>query len=108
LPISDHYQPDISYSEAVFNSTVLAPLVRLVAKLLYPKHGTMFYRGEEKLKPLLAQLRKLDPTLDTRHGYNANGVIRVFKHNNIELLITELSSGFGKLDKSKHSCDHYK
>jgi hypothetical protein len=60
------------------------------------------------LEALFIQLEKIDPTVDARSGYNADSIIRVGAHNNIELIIPKVGSCFSKPDKSKHATDHYK
>ncbi|GAN01917.1 hypothetical protein MAM1_0013d01354 [Mucor ambiguus] len=73
---------DIKHSEAVFNHFVLAPTLKAICKTLYCEHQTTWYPGEEKLDALLTQLKKLDPTVDRRHGYNADS-IKEFKSGGV-------------------------
>lgn len=98
----------ITHSEAAFNSTVVFPVLKAVSQHFYEQYHTKCYPGEEKLVALFSQLKKIDPTIDSRNGYYADSIIRVGTHNNIELLIFEVSSCFSKSDKSKHATDHYK
>lgn len=68
----------------------------------------MHFPGEEKLKCLYEELKKADSKIDTRCGYNADSIIRVMSLAELEILITEVSSRFKKIDKTKHASDHYK
>ncbi|KAL0143725.1 hypothetical protein V8B55DRAFT_1480088 [Mucor lusitanicus] len=99
---------DIKHSESAFNQLVVAPIVKAAAKELYPSFQTVFFPGEEKLKALLEQLKTIDSKVDKRHGYNADGIIRTRGHQELEVLIYEVSSGYLYQDKAKHSTDHHK
>ncbi|KAL9536779.1 hypothetical protein MBANPS3_012372 [Mucor bainieri] len=99
---------DIKHSESAFNQLVVAPIVKAAAKELYPSFQTVFFPGEEKLKALLEQLKTIDSKVDKRHGYNADGIIRTKGHQELEVLIYEVSSGYLYQDKAKHSTDHHK
>ncbi|KAI8067348.1 hypothetical protein BDF21DRAFT_324961, partial [Thamnidium elegans] len=94
----------ITHSEAAFNSTVVFPSLKAVFQHFYEQYRTKCYPSEEKLEALFTQLKKID----ARSGYNADSIIRVGVHNNIELMIAEVSSCFSKPNKSKHATDHYK
>jgi hypothetical protein len=109
--IYNTYDPtlvSITHSEAAFNSTTVFPLLKAVSQCFYEQYHTKCYPSEEKLKPLYTQSKKIDSTVDARSWYNVDSIIRVGAHNNIELMIAEVSSCFSKPDKSKHATDHYK
>lgn len=110
IPIShlDTSAVDIKHSESAYNQTVISPIFKSIARQLYTEYGTVWFPGEEKLNSLFDQLKLIHPDIDKRHGYNADSVLRVRSHSNLEVFIAEVSSRFMQTDKSKHSTDHHK
>ncbi|KAI9496385.1 hypothetical protein BDB00DRAFT_758338, partial [Zychaea mexicana] len=45
---------------------------------------------------------------DGRYHYNADGVLRADEFLNMEILLTEVSNGYGSNNSGKSSFDHYK
>ncbi|KAI7855701.1 hypothetical protein BDC45DRAFT_438937, partial [Circinella umbellata] len=45
---------------------------------------------------------------DGRYRYNADGILRANSFSNLEVMLTEVSCGYGKAENSKVSFDHYK
>jgi hypothetical protein len=56
---------------------------------------------------MTAQLKNKGMT-DGRYKYNADGLICANDFSGLEILLTEVSSGYGSGDGSKVSFDHYK
>ncbi|KAI7848540.1 hypothetical protein BDC45DRAFT_450041 [Circinella umbellata] len=45
---------------------------------------------------------------DGRYRYNADGILRTNDFSNLEMMLTEVSCGYGKTENGKASFDHYK
>ncbi|KAG1073752.1 hypothetical protein G6F42_025778 [Rhizopus arrhizus] len=101
IPIShlDTSAVDIKHSESAYNQTVISPIFKSIARQLYTEYGTVWFPGEEKLNSLFDQLKLIHPDIDKRHGYNADSVLRVRSHSNLEVFIAEVSSRFMQTDK---------
>lgn len=84
----------------------MGPIVKAMCKELYEKYGTVYYPGEEKLDELYTQLKKIDPSVDRRHGYNADNIVRL-SNSGLEIFVSEVSSRYGAEKKDKHATDHY-
>ncbi|KAG0745759.1 hypothetical protein G6F57_001287 [Rhizopus arrhizus] len=67
----------------------------------------IFDTREIELEAMTVQLKNKGMT-DGRYKYNADGLICANDFSSLEILLTEVSSGYGSGDSSKASFDHYK
>lgn len=70
-------------------------------------HNVTFFPGEIELDAMTIQLKQKGMN-DRRYKYNADGTLRANDLSSSEILLTEVSSGYGSNDASKISFDHYK
>jgi hypothetical protein len=70
-------------------------------------YNITFLPEEIELEAMTAQLKNKGMT-DGRYKYNADGLICANDFSGLEILLTEVSSGYGSGDGSKVSFDHYK
>ena len=70
-------------------------------------HNVTFFPGEIELDAMTIQLKQKGMN-DGRYKYNADGTLVVNDHSAIEILLTEVSSGYGSNEAGKISFDHYK
>jgi hypothetical protein len=64
--------------------------------------------GEPVLKSMSKQLKELGLQVDDKSQYKADGIIKLFKMKEIEVLFLETSGSFGNKDKVKINFDHHK
>ena len=69
---------------------------------------TDFCYSEVCLEATSTQLKALNRMIDGRNKYNADGLIRMYRYKNLEILLLETSSYFGCSDQSKSKFDHHK
>jgi hypothetical protein len=70
-------------------------------------HNVTFFPGEIELDAMTIQLKQKGMN-DRRYKYNADGTLRANDLSATEILLTEVSSGYGSNDAGKISFDHYK
>lgn len=96
-----------SSSEGCLRFYVVDPLLRNCNDFLL-QHGrsVLFFPGEIELNSMTMQLQSQGIT-DGRLKYNADGKILV-EDLSTEILLSEVSSSYGKNSKGKTSFDHHK
>ncbi|KAG2196235.1 hypothetical protein INT47_007662 [Mucor saturninus] len=70
-------------------------------------HDITFLPGEIELNSMTTQLKQKGVN-DGRYKYNADGTLIASNFSAIEILLTEVSSGYGLKEVAKISFDHYK
>ncbi|KAI9004826.1 hypothetical protein CLU79DRAFT_782583 [Phycomyces nitens] len=70
-------------------------------------HNVTFFPGEIELDAMTAQLQ-LKGINDHRYKYNSDGTLKANDFAYAEILLTEVSSGYGSNNAGKISFDHYK
>lgn len=95
-------------SESCYRSYLFDHCVKATTKYLRNvSHDVTFYPGEIELDAMTIQLKQQGIN-DRRYKYNADGTLQVNNHSATEILLTEVSSGFGSNVTGKTSFDHYK
>ncbi|GAN09414.1 hypothetical protein MAM1_0266d08941 [Mucor ambiguus] len=103
-------QPPMTYSESVFNYTLLFPCLSATSSFLNDTNTveTYFTPGEEPLRAMVEQLTMINLKVDNRKSYKADGVIRSSKMNDLEVLLIETAGSFQSKDEYKISFDNIK
>ncbi|KAG0934809.1 hypothetical protein G6F57_011588 [Rhizopus arrhizus] len=95
--------------EATFNSLLIYPFLEAIANGVTVNHcGAELKVGEPVLKSMSKQLKELGLQLHDKSQYKADGIIKLFKMKEIEMLFLETSGSFGNKDKVKINFDHHK
>lgn len=100
----------MSYSESVFNQSLLYPCLITTANYL-KKTSTcdpFFVPGEESLSAINLQLESIGAKVDHRKVYHADAVIRLHELFDLEVLLLETSGSFENKDERKISFDNVK
>jgi hypothetical protein len=72
------------------------------------QYGAEFKVGECALKSMSKQLKELKIEEDDKSQYKADGIIKLFKMKEIEVLLLETSGSFDYKDRVKINFDHHK
>ncbi|KAG2217796.1 hypothetical protein INT45_001121, partial [Circinella minor] len=95
-------------TETIYRSYIFDPCLKNVAKYLRRTgHQITFLPGEIELNAITKQLQQ-SGMKDGRYHYNADGVFHADEFSNIEILLSEVSNGYGSNSNGKSSFDHYK
>lgn len=98
----------LSKSGSCYRSYVFDPIIKHCARFLRSTGDQVtFLPGEIELQVMSTQLNSQGLT-DGRYRYCADGIISVDDFFGLEILLTEVSSGFGNSDTSEISFDHHK
>lgn len=98
----------LSRSEMCYRSYIFDASLKSCTQYLRDRgHDITFLPGEIDLEAMTVQLKDKGMT-DGRYKYKADGLICANDFSSLEILLTEVSSGFGCTDISKVSFDHYK
>lgn len=102
--------PSMTYSEAVFNLSLLHPCILATATFLQnaSRFEPYFTPGEEPLRAMNEQLIIIGSKIDKRKTYNADGVIRLHALYDFEILLLETSGCFQNKNERKISFDNIK
>lgn len=96
-------------SEANFNSCLIYPFLKAIINAIDSNnYGCTFLPGKEPLASMSKQLKLSGQQEDDRNCYKADGVFRLLKLCNIEVLLLEASGAYGSTDKTKKPFDHHK
>ena len=97
----------LSKSESAYRSYVFDESIKSCTRYLRDTGANVtFLPGEIELTVMTRQLKN-DGLNDGRFKYNADGLLCSADFGNLEILLTEVSSGFGNSDGGKTSFDHY-
>ncbi|KAI9497048.1 hypothetical protein BDB00DRAFT_51774 [Zychaea mexicana] len=95
-------------SETIYRSYVFDPCLKNVAKYLRRTgYQITFLPGEIELNAITKQLQH-SGMKDGRYHYKADGMLRADEFPDMEILLTEVSNGYGSNSTGKSSFDHYK
>ena len=95
-------------SETIYRSYIFDPCLKNVAKYLLRKgYSVTFLPGEVELAAITKQLQQ-SRLKDDRYHYNADGILLASDFSGHEILLTEVSNGFGSNSNGKSSFDHHK
>ncbi|KAL7318307.1 hypothetical protein PS15m_004541 [Mucor circinelloides] len=95
-------------SESCYRSYLFDKCMMATTKYLCNfNHNVTFFPGEIELNAMTIQLKQKGMN-DGRYKYNADGTLIVNNLPAIEILLTEVSSGYGSTEAGKISLDHYK
>ena len=95
-------------SESCYRSYLFDKCMMATTKYLRNvNHDITFFPGEIELNSMTTQLKQKGMN-DGRYKYNADGTLIVNNFSAIEILLTEVSSGYGSNETGKISFDHYK
>lgn len=98
----------LEISESCYRSYLFDNCLKAAARYLRNiNHNVTFFPGEIELNAMTLQLKQ-EGMNDRRYKYNADGTLRVNDLSATEILLTEVSSGYGSSDAGKISFDHYK
>ena len=103
--------PSMTFSESVFNNSLLFPYISATASFLQydPTQLTPFFvPGEESLQATSEQLMIGSKKYDNRKTYHADGIIRLHDLYDLEVLLLETSVCFENKDEKKISFDNVK
>lgn len=103
-------QPPMTHSESVFNYTLLYPCLSATSSFLNDAatFEPYFTPGEEPLQAMAEQLTIINAKVDNRKQYKADGIIRLSKLNDLEVLLLETAGSFQSKDERKISFDNIK
>ncbi|KAG0928310.1 hypothetical protein G6F57_013565 [Rhizopus arrhizus] len=95
-------------SESCYRSYLFDKCMMATTKYLRNvNHDITFFPGEIELNSMTTQLKQKGMN-DGRYKYNTDGTLIVNNFSAIEILLTEVSSGYGSNEAGKISFDHYK
>lgn len=98
----------IQKSESCYRSYLFDKCMMTTTKYLSTlNHNVIFFPGEIELDAMTIQLKQKGMN-DGRFKYNADGTLVVDDHSEIEILLTEVSSGYGSTEAGKISFGHFK
>ncbi|KAG1157186.1 hypothetical protein G6F37_006929 [Rhizopus arrhizus] len=80
----------------------------VLAMMKKNEHAPYFVPGEDELEAMTAQLKKMGQRTDKRKIYKADGIIRLERYMNLEVLILETAGAFGHEDYTKTAFDNSK
>ncbi|KAG1137090.1 hypothetical protein G6F37_012425 [Rhizopus arrhizus] len=102
---------DIADGETAFNSILLYPFLKAVSSAVADEVNecrTDFKDGEAQLQAMTQQLKASGLYKNDKFQYKADGLIKMYGVNNLEILLLETSYHFGSKDKCKAGFDHHK
>ncbi|CAO3699877.1 hypothetical protein G6F70_007182 [Rhizopus microsporus] len=96
-------------SEASFNSCLIHPFLKATINAINSNnYGCTFLPGKEPLASTSKQLKLSCQQEDGRSCYKADGVFRLLKRCNIEVLLLGAAGVYESTDKTKKPFDHHK
>ncbi|KAG0975044.1 hypothetical protein G6F29_011811 [Rhizopus arrhizus] len=102
---------DIADGETAFNSILIYPFLRAVSNAVADEVQdckTDFKDGEAQLQAMIQQLKASGLYKNDKFQYKADGLVKMYGVNNLEILLLETSYHFGSKDKCKAAFDHHK
>lgn len=102
---------DVKDGETTFDALFIYTSLEAVGT--YSKDSTEwtkagFRHGEAQLQAMSKQLKTLPLYDDESHTYLADGIIKLYEMNSIELLLLETSGPFANTEKPKIAFGHHK
>ena len=101
-------QQHVTSSESTFNHLLINKFLEAVAMSIEDERdddkGVDFVVAEA----CLSSLKKQSSNQDSRYQYKADGIIRLFRMKDLELLLLEKSGHYGNCNQTKISFDHHK
>lgn len=93
----------MTHSESVFNYTLLYLCLSATSSFLNNAAAfePYFTPGEEPLQAMAEQLTIINAKLDNHKQYKADGIIRLSKLNDLEVLLLETAGSFQSKDERK-------
>ncbi|KAI7903809.1 uncharacterized protein BX663DRAFT_530525 [Cokeromyces recurvatus] len=102
-------RPSLSHSEIVYNTNMVFPCLQAIATMMKKsEYMPYFVPGEEELVAMTVQLKEMGYKEDKRKIYRADGVLRLAKFSDLEVLVLETAGAFGYNDKAKIAFDNSK
>ncbi len=96
-------------SESTFNCYLVYPFLKSVVNCLSDnKHNCFSLPSEKLLSSMTKQLKLIQSHEDDWNCYKADGVYRLRKLNDLEILLVETSEEFKSTNKTKKAYDHHK
>ncbi|KAG1165664.1 hypothetical protein G6F36_013251 [Rhizopus arrhizus] len=111
LEVNKAYTCHIDYNstEDAFNQLFVWPYLDVVSKSFTIEGiNSDFVQGQPCLESMIRQLKAVNLYVDDKNQYKADGLIKLFGLNDLELLLLETSGCFNNKDKKKLQFDHYK
>ncbi|KAG2235991.1 hypothetical protein BDF21DRAFT_490048 [Thamnidium elegans] len=94
---------------STFNSLLIYPFLEAVTiGTTLNQYGAEFKVDECALKSMSKQLKELKIEEDDKSQYKADGIIKLFKMKEIEVLLLETSGSFDHKDRIKINFEHHK
>ncbi|KAG0795861.1 hypothetical protein G6F16_010691 [Rhizopus arrhizus] len=107
----DEFEQNIENKELVEGQEKTRRCIKDISVLAMMKkngHAPYFIPGEDELEAMTAQLKKMGQKTDKRKIYKADGIIRLERYMNLEVLILETAGAFGHEDYTKTAFDNSK